>query len=71
MLRDGKRVPRDAREICKANIAPAEAKKKQLRVDFPFAVKIVDELSALFDDGHPPFKPKVLWMKENGKEWKR
>lgn len=62
---------RDARDICAENVAHAKAQRDQLREDFPFAVQMVNELRAPSDDGLPPFRPKVLWMKEGDKEWKR
>lgn len=58
-------------EICAANVAHAKAKRDQLREDFPFAVQMVHELRAPNDDGLPSFKPRVIWMKEGDKEWKR
>ena len=65
-----------ALEICARNTAGAkardEAARAQIRADFPTAVRIVAELAADQSfPGHPPFKPRVIWMEENGKRWSR
>ena len=60
----------DPVELCRANARTARAKsdteRLAMRARFPFAVRMVAELTAA------RFMPRVLWMvAENGDEWRR
>lgn len=61
-----------AQQIAAANIPDARARKEKLRAEFPFAVAKVDELKN--DKSHPEwpgFKPRLIWMEQEGKRWQR
>lgn len=55
----------NALEICEANAKLELVKRETRREDFPQCAAWIDDLVAA------GFKPRVIWMREGEREWKR
>jgi hypothetical protein len=53
--------------LAASQIAKREDARTRNREAFPFAAELMDAFSQDFDDGLPPFDPKLIYAEENGR----
>lgn len=53
--------------LAASQVAKREAARKRNREDFPFAAELMDAFSVGFNDGLPPFAPKLIYAEQNGR----
>lgn len=63
-------APLSAPTLCRANAEHA-AKKSEIRRQFPLCVAWIEKFRREFDDGMPAFGVRVIYLSENGNEWRR